>query len=67
MQAADILCQRMKAVESAASEGSWVPARYIEIVPESDVSMMDEVGRAHVHRQQRADARLYGPERGAVC
>jgi hypothetical protein len=59
-----LLCQRMKAVESVASEDSCIPARYIEVVPDAQVSTMGDEERTDDQRQQQADARLYG-DRGS--
>ena len=56
-EAADVLVQRFKAVELAASENTWAMSQQVELVPESRVSSMGTEERAHVARREQREAR----------
>ena len=64
--ALDVLVQRMKAIEVAAEQGTWVQARWMELVPPSDVSSWDREDLRLAMREQDLDVRLglSGPRRG---
>ena len=55
-----MICQRMKAVESAHTEGSWTLAKFMELVPDQAVTITGDDERAFVLRQQKAELRLKG-------
>ena len=56
-EAADLLVQRFKAVELAATEGTWAMSEQVELVPESRVSSMGTEERAHVARREQREAK----------
>ena len=60
LQAADGICQRMKAVESAHSVGTWSLAKFMELVSDQQVSCTGEDERAFVLRLRKAELRLGG-------
>ena len=56
-EAADLLVQRFKAVELAATEGTWSMAEQVELVPEAWISSMSQEERDRVIRHERRSAR----------
>ena len=52
-----MLVQRFKAVELAATEGTWAMSQQVELVPEARVSSMGTEERASVARREQRDAR----------
>jgi hypothetical protein len=70
LQAADVLVQRLIAIENASAEGSWSMARFTELVPDGGASAMPDQERSLVLRHAKAEARLrsgaagYSPSRG---
>ena len=71
LQAADVLVQRLIAIENASAEGSWSMARFIELVPDGGASAMPDQERSLVLRHAKAEAKFrgsssgYSPGRGA--
>jgi hypothetical protein len=57
----DLLCQRLKALETALREGGWSTARHQELLPPAAASLtspqeVDHVLRAEVRQQKLAEA-----------
>ena len=61
LQAADVLIQRLVAVEHASTEGSWNMSKFIELVPESNITAMPETERSMIAKLQHAEAKLRTP------
>jgi len=64
LQAADVLVQRLIAIENASAEGSWSMARFIELVPDGGASAMPDQERSLVLRHAKAEAKLRGGSSG---
>lgn len=54
----DVLLQRFKALELAAEQGSWSQARWLELIPTSDVSSWSRDDLRSAMREQDLEVRL---------
>ena len=57
-RAADILMMRFKAVELASSSSDWSSAKYLELIPQTQVSSLTEGEQDAIARQKIRDAKL---------
>ena len=68
--AADILCQRMKAIITAGETGTWEKAEQMELIPPEGMSLatnQDRAGAArgvHLQRRYEAPTQSQGTSRG---
>jgi hypothetical protein len=58
LHALDVLLQRFKALELAAEQGSWSQARWLELIPTSDVSSWSRDDLRSAMREQELELRL---------
>ena len=58
VEAGDILAQRFKAVELAATEGSWKIAQHMELIPPSAVSASTYVEKEKAAQREVREARV---------
>ena len=56
--AADVLAQRLKALEVAASEGCWDRAQFLELIPNESVTLTDKDEQHMMARESDLRARL---------
>ena len=56
--AGDVLMQRFKAVEIAATEQNWDLAKYIEVLPERGASAVTEAERAAASKLKARDLKI---------
>eukprot|EP00971_Amphidinium_carterae_P338032 6475188-Amphidinium_carterae.1 len=57
-EACDVLLQRFKSVETAATEGSWGLSTHLELLPEMRVSSLGTGERSVAMAAERHDAKL---------
>ena len=63
-EACDVLCQRFKAVESAALDNSWVTAQHHELVPDLRISSVSKHEQEEAIRKEAKWNRVLGLTRG---
>ena len=56
--AADMLAQRFKAVELAATEGSWSIAKHLELIPEGGVTSLSARDREAATKKESQEIKL---------
>ncbi len=59
-QAADVVTQRLKAVEMASQDGDWRRASYIELVPEEGASLVSKAEEQVVQKELESKRSLEG-------
>ncbi|CAK9045590.1 unnamed protein product, partial [Durusdinium trenchii] len=61
-QAADIIAQRIKALEKSVQDNnSWVRARFLELVEPDDVALLDRGEEAMIQKELEREEKLRGP------
>ena len=58
LEAADVLAQRLKALELAAEEGGWASAQYLELIPQDKGTLVSGDERHMLKREQESALRL---------
>ena len=57
-RAADIIMMRFKAVELAATSQDWSSAKFLELIPQTQVSSLTEMEKEAIAKQKFRDAKL---------
>eukprot|EP00438_Fugacium_kawagutii_P035474 Skav216655 [mRNA] locus=scaffold1255:486642:491056:- [translate_table: standard] len=63
-RAADVLGQRVKALERASAEGHWASAQFLELIPSDTVSLLDREEEYHIHKEMLLERKVRGTEPG---
>ena len=58
LEAADVLAQRLKALELAAEEGGWASAQYFELIPQDKGTLVSGDERHMLKREQESALRF---------
>ena len=61
-RAADVVAQRMKALERATSEGSWGAAQYLELIPSEHAGLLDRDEELHITKELNLERKVRGYE-----
>ena len=62
-RAADVVSQRVKALERATSEGNWSSAQFLELIPTEAASMLERDEEVYLSKEALLEQRLKGGER----
>ena len=63
--AADVVAQRLKALELASTSGSWEKAQYLEIVPPEGASLVNKEEEYLATKETELHQRLHGRSKGS--
>ena len=58
--AADLLCQRVKALEKSLGDGDWSRAQYLELLPPEGMTMVDRDEELMVQRENELQVKIQG-------
>eukprot|EP00435_Cladocopium_sp_Y103_P022708 s4183_g5.t1 len=64
-QCADLLCQRVKALDRAAQEGHWNSAQYLELLPPDGVTLLERDEELYLRNEYIIDRKAKQYERPA--
>ena len=62
-RAADVVCQRVKALERATREGGWTTAQFLELIPAETASLLDRDEEVYLTKEALLEKRLHGGDR----
>ena len=62
-KAADVLCQRIKALERATAEGHWNTAQFLELIPSEMSTLLERDEQAFVTKEYLQDMKVKNYER----
>ena len=57
-RAADVICQRVKALERASSEGSWSSAQFLELIPAENASLLERDEEVFISKEALLEQKL---------
>ena len=61
-RAADVVAQRVKALERATSEGNWSAAQYLELIPSEHAGLLDRDEELHITKELNLERKVRGYE-----
>ena len=59
-KAADLLCQRVKAIEKASADGHWGSAQYLELLSTEQSGLLDRAEEVFMNREYLTELKLKG-------
>ena len=59
-RAADIICQRIKALERATNEGNWNTAQYLELIPAETATLLERDEEVYLTKEALLEMKLHG-------
>lgn len=57
-RAADVICQRVKALEKASNEGSWTSAQFLELIPSENASLLERDEEVFINKEALLEQKL---------
>ena len=57
-EAADVLAQRLKALERSVVDGAWVQSQFLELIPPEGATLLDKDEDLMLAKEARAEAEL---------
>ena len=63
-KAADVVCQRIKALERATQEGHWGAAQYLELLAPEGTLLLDRDEEAYMTKEYLLEQKLRSYDRG---
>ena len=63
--AADVLCQRVKALERASMDAVWAGAQFLELIPSENVSLLDRDEQVYRNKEMLLEQKLHRRDQGS--
>ena len=62
-RAADVVAQRVKALEKATSDGAWTTAQFLELIPSESSSLLDRDEQVYLSKEALLEQKLKQSEK----
>ena len=64
-RAADVLCQRVKALERASMDGGWSSAQFLELIPAENSSLLERDEEVYLSKEALLEQKLRRKDQGS--
>ena len=65
-RAADVLCQRVKALERASMDGGWSSAQFLELIPAENSSLLERDEEVYLSKEALLEQKLRRKDQGGL-